>query len=83
MSIGVLVLEIKEWARLRTDHIQAGLKEIGEKAPVLAPSGGVYRRDALKPRSLKVDVLAGWAELRKTPWRQRAVGGAEWFWFVV
>jgi hypothetical protein len=36
MSIGVLVLEIREWARLGTDDYPAEWREIEEKAPVLA-----------------------------------------------
>jgi hypothetical protein len=41
--MGVLVLGIKEWARLGAGDIPAEWKEIEEKVPVLARSGGGYR----------------------------------------
>jgi hypothetical protein len=43
MAIGVMVQEIREWARLGTDDYPAEWKEPGKKAPELARSGGVYR----------------------------------------
>jgi hypothetical protein len=43
MSIGVLVLEIREWARFGAYDFPAEWKEIEEKSAVLARSGGDCR----------------------------------------